>query len=79
MLATKRQIEELNRLSRSIENIRVVHPSLVPQGFVHRTWDIDMTSDKASARIDYHKAIYHACDIILHPWKKVAENEDLPA
>ena len=79
MLATKSQIDYLNDLAQKTEFIRSLHPSIIPQGYTFRRWDMDMTSDKASARIDYHKAILRKAYAILFPWNKVDENEDLPA
>ena len=79
MLATRKQIDYLQHLTDRVDIIRQRHPSLIPQGLVHTQWDIDMTSEKASARIDYYRAILANCNIILHPWKKVAETEDIPA
>lgn len=79
MLATKKQIAYLQHLTDRAENIKQRHPSLIPQGLMHRVWGIDMTSERASARIDYYNAILAQCDTILFPHKKVAETEDLPA
>ena len=79
MLATKKQIAYLQHLTDRAEFIKMRHPSLIPQGLVHKVWDMGMTSDQASARIDYHKAILANADAILFPHKKVAETEDLPA
>lgn len=78
MLATTRQIAYLQHLTDRAEFIKMRHPSLIPQGLMHTTWDINMTSAKASARIAYYNAILDACDTILFHRKKVAENEDLP-
>ena len=77
MLATINQIAYLQHLTDRAEHIKMRHPSLIPQGFVHTTWDIDMTSEKASARIAYISNILNQADAILFPRKKVAENEDL--
>ena len=79
MLATKKQISYLQHLADRAQFIKMRHPSLIPQGYIHQDWGMDMTSEKASARIDYHKAILDQADAILYPWKKVAETEDLPA
>ena len=79
MLATKTQIAYLQDLTDRAENIKTNHPSLIPQGLTHRKWDVDMTSEKASARIDYMNAILSRAYAVLFPWRKVAENEDLPA
>ena len=79
MLATKRQIAYLQLLADRAQFIKTNHPSLIPQGLTHKQWDIDMTSEQASARIDYHKAILAQADAILFPWKKLAQNEDMPA
>ena len=79
MLATKNQIAYLQHLTDRAEFIKMRHPSLIPQGLMHRVWNIDMTSDQASARIDYHKAILAQADAVLYPWKKLRETEDLPA
>lgn len=79
MLATKNQIAYLQHLADRAEFIKMRHPSLIPQGLVHKVWDMGMTSDQASARIDYHKAILANADAILFPHKKVADTEDLPA
>lgn len=79
MLATTKQIAYLQQLTDKAELIRTCHPSLIPQGLMHHVWDIDMTSEKASARIDYYKAILAQCELVLFPAKKVAENEDMPA
>jgi hypothetical protein len=65
MLATKRQIAYLQSLTDRAEYIRQRHPSLIPQGLYHRTWDIGMTSEKASARIDYYNAIITRCNKIM--------------
>ena len=74
MLATIKQIAYLQHLTDRAESIKMRHPSLIPQGLMHTHWDIDMTSDKASARIDYYNAILSACDTILFPHMKVAES-----
>lgn len=79
MLSTKKQIAYLQHLTDRAENIKQRHPSLIPQGLMHQVWGIDMTSEKASARIDYYNAILRQCDLVLYPRKQVAENEDLPA
>ena len=79
MLATSKQISLLNSLSARIDIIKMRHPSVIPQGWTRQDWSMSMTSEKASARIDYHKAILHQAYLILFPWMKVAENEDLPA
>lgn len=79
MLATLKQIAYLQHLTDRAEFIKMRHPSLIPQGLVHKVWDMGMTSDQASARIDYHKAILAQADAILFPHKKVADTEDLPA
>ena len=79
MLATITQIAYLQHLTDRAEHIKTRHPSLIPQGFVHTKWDIDMTSEKASARIAYYSKILDRADAILFPKKKVAQNEDLPA
>ena len=79
MLATMRQIQYLQHLTDRAEQIKTRHPSLIPQGLMYRKWDIDMTSEKASARIDYLSAILSKADAILFRRPKVAENEDLPA
>ena len=79
MLATIKQIAYLQHLADRAEFIKMRHPSLIPQGLIHTKWDINMSSEKASARIDYYNAILRQCDTILHPRKKVAETEDLPA
>ena len=79
MLATAKQIAYLQHLADRAESIKMRHPSLIPQGLMHQVWGIDMTSEKASARIDYYSAILAQADAILFPSKKMAENEDLPA
>lgn len=79
MLSTKKQIAYLQHLTDRAENIKQRHPSLIPQGLMHQVWGMGMTSDQASARIDYYNAILSQCDLVLYPRKKVAENEDLPA
>ena len=79
MLATAKQIAYLQHLADRAESIKMRHPSLIPQGLMHQVWGMDMTSEKASARIDYYKAILNKCDLVLFPKKKVAETEDLPA
>ena len=57
MLATRRQIEYLQHLTDRAEYLKRKHPALIPSGMYHRVWDLGMTSDLASARIDYYKAI----------------------
>lgn len=79
MLATKKQIAYLQHLTDRAENIKQRHPFLIPQGLMHHQWDIDMTSEKASARIDYYNAILANADAVLYPWKRLRETEDLPA
>ena len=79
MLATKKQITYLQKLADRAQFIKMRHPSLIPQGLMHQVWDMGMTSDQASARIDYHKAILAQADAELYPWKKLRDNEDLPA
>lgn len=79
MLSTKKQIAYLQHLTDRAESIKQRHPSLIPQGLMHQVWEMGMTSEKASARIDYYNAILRQCDLVLYPHKQVAENEDLPA
>ena len=79
MLSTKKQIAYLQHLTDRAESIKQRHPSLIPQGLMHQVWEMDMTSEKASARINYYEAILNKCDLVLFPKKKVAETEDLPA
>ena len=79
MLATINQIAYLQHLTDRAEHIKMRHPSLIPQGLMHQVWEMGMTSEKASARIDYYNAILRQCDLVLYPRKKVAENEDMPA
>lgn len=79
MLATKSQIKYLQYLTDRAEYIRQTHPSLIPQGLTHTIWGIDMTSEKASARINYYNAILSSCNRALFDRKKVAEIEDIPA
>lgn len=78
MLATKKQITYLQHLADRAQFIKMRHPSLIPQGLMHQVWGIDMTSEKASARIDYYNAILRQCDLVLYPHKKVAEIETQP-
>ena len=78
MLATLRQIQYLQLLADRTEYIKERHPSLIPQGLMHTKWDIDMTSEKAGLRIQMYRSILNQADAILHPWKKVAETDDLP-
>ena len=79
MLATIKQIEYLQHLTDRAQFIKMRHPSLIPQGLMHRKWDIGMTSEKAGLRIQMYRNILDKADAILFPRKKVAENEDLPA
>jgi len=61
MLATKRQIDYLQALTDKVEVVRHRWPWLIPLGLEYKRWDIGMTSDKASARIDYYNAILRQC------------------
>ena len=79
MLSTKKQIAYLQHLTDRAESIKQRHPSLIPQGLMHQVWEMGMTSEKASARIDYYNAILAQADAILFGRKIVAINEDLPA
>ena len=65
MLATKRQIAYLQALTDKVEVVRRSWPWLIPLGLEYKRWDIDMTSDKASARIDYYNAILRQCYAIM--------------
>ena len=78
MLATRKQLDYLQHLTDRAEHIKTRHPALIPAGLMHQVWGLGMTSDKASARIDYYKAILAQCDLVLYPQKKVAVIEDLP-
>ena len=81
MLATRKQITYLQDLTDRAEKIKREHPSLIPLGLYHKTWDIDMTSEDASLRISFYRSILDRCDMVLFPKraKQVVENEDLPA
>ena len=79
MLATKKQIEYLLYLTNRAVFIKARHPWLVPDGIYPTTWGMDMTSEKASARITYFNAILTRANEILYPNKKVSKTEDLPA
>lgn len=48
------------------------HPGLIPCGLYHTKWDIGMTSDLASSRIDYYKDILAKADKSLYKKEKVA-------
>lgn len=72
MLATKRQIEYLQHLTDRAEYIKKRHPGLIPCGLYHTKWDIGMTSDLASSRIDYYKDILAKADKSLYKKEKVA-------
>ena len=61
MLATQRQIDYLQALTDHLEFLRQRCPWVTPMGLEYKRWDIDMTSDKASARIEYYKAILRQC------------------
>ena len=76
MLATKRQIEYLQHLTDRAEYIKQRHPALIPQGLYHTRWGFGMTSDIASARIDFYKAILERADKSLYGEKKVTKNEN---
>lgn len=79
MLATIKQINYLQALADRAQFIKLRHPSLIPQGLMHTKWDIDMTSERAGLIIQMYRNILNQADAELHPRKKVAEIEDLPA
>lgn len=61
MLATRRQIDYLQALTDKVEAVRQKWPWITPMGLEYKRWDIDMTSEKASARIEYYNAILRQC------------------
>jgi len=78
--ATKNQITYLQDLADRCDIIKMRHPSLIPQGLTHIKWANEgVTSDKASRCIQFYNEILNNADLQLHPRKKVAETEDLPA
>lgn len=79
MLATTKQIAYLQHLADRADFIKMRHPSLIPQGLMHRTFELGLTSEQAGLRIQMYRSILDKCDLVLYPHKKVAETEDLPA
>lgn len=80
ILATNKQIAYLQALADKADFIKLRHPSLIPQGLTHIRWNEQgVTSDKASLCIQFYNEILRKADEILHPTKKLAGNEDLPA
>lgn len=80
ILATNKQIAYLQALADKADFIKLRHPSLIPQGLTHIRWsEQGVTSDKASRCIQFYNEILRKADEILHPTKKLAETEDLPA
>ena len=79
LLATNKQIAYLQALADKADFIKTRHPSLIPQGLSHIRWELGITSEKASLCIQFYNAILNKADAELHPTKKVAETEDLPA
>lgn len=78
-LATMKQLRYLQDLADRTEIIRLRHPSLVPQGLTHTTFQYGMTSEKAGLRIQMYRNILDACFAELHPKKeKATDTEDLP-
>ena len=79
MLATRKQISFLQGLADRAEMIRQRHPSLIPDGLYYERWTCDMTSEKASLRIQMYQSILAKADQVLYPRKKVSSTaEDLP-
>lgn len=78
ILATNKQIAYLQSLADKAEFIKMRHPSLIPQGLFHITWELGITSDKASRCIQFYTEILNNADLQLHPVEKVAETEDVP-
>ena len=80
ILATNKQIAYLQNLADRCDFIKMRHPSLIPQGLVRIDWHNEgVTTDKASRCIQFYNEILNNADLQLHPRKKVAETEDLPA
>lgn len=79
ILATTKQIAYLQVLADKAEHIKSRHPSLIPQGLHHIRWELGITSEKASRCIQFYNEILRKADLQLHPIRKVAETEDLPA
>lgn len=80
ILATIKQIRYLQDLADRCDFIKMRHPSLIPQGLVLIDWDKQgVTSDKASRCIQFYNEILYRADLQLHPRRKMAETEDLPA
>ena len=65
MLATKRQIAYLQELTDKVEAVRQKWPWVTPLGLEYKRWDIGMTSEKASLRIDYYNAILRQCYALM--------------
>lgn len=78
-LATTKQIKYLQDLTDKAEFIKTRHPSLIPQGLMHHKWEMNLTSERATLTIQFYQSILDRADKELHPWKKLRENEDLPA
>lgn len=79
-LATNKQIAYLQDLANRCDFIKMRHPSLIPQGLTLIKWaDEGVTIEKASRCIQFYNEILNNADLQLHPRKKVAETEDLPA
>lgn len=77
-IATKKQVEYLQHLTDRAHNLKMRHPSLIPDGLVHIVWsDTPMTSEKASLRIKMYQSILEKADLVLYPKKSVIV-EDLP-
>lgn len=80
MLATLKQIHYLQALADRAQFIKTRHPSLIPQGLMHRKFDIDMTSEQAGLRIQMYQNILDKAHYEMYPsLRKAKETEDLPA
>lgn len=66
MLATRRQIEYLQHLTDRAAYLKRKHPALIPNGVFHKVWDMGMTSDLASARIEYMSRIVTNANNMLY-------------
>lgn len=78
MLASRKQIAYLQSLADRAQMIRQKHPSLIPDGLYYERWGRDMTSEKASLKIQMYQSILAKADRAMNPGLEVDETEDLP-
>jgi len=79
ILASRAQIAYLQRMTDEADLIKMRHPSLIPQGLMHRRWEFGLSRERAGLYIQMYRSILSKCPSFLFRLKRTEDADDLPA